>query len=220
MSFSPFDFINFHTHQNHGSGLEILNFDNRNWDVVKGRLYSIGIHPWYINKTQVEEQLNEIKEHLNNDDCVAIGEIGLDKLIDIDYELQKQIFEAQLKIANTYRKSVIIHSVKTHHDIISIKNKVNPNLNLAFHGFNNNYKIAEFLIKNNSWFSFGPTLLNEKSNAYSVIKKLDVEKIFLETDDRDVEIEQIYYQASKLLKLNISHLCEIIQCNIGKFLMK
>ena len=61
----------------------------------------------YIEQKLYEEYVRRCKQ----DECVAIGEIGLDYYWDKDNkERQKEVFERQLKLAIELDKPVIIHS--------------------------------------------------------------------------------------------------------------
>ena len=52
--------------------------------------------------------------------CVAVGEIGLDALIDIPFELQLKVFERQLEIAQHFSLPIIVHQRKTHHHLLRL----------------------------------------------------------------------------------------------------
>ena len=69
---------------------------------------AIGFHPSEVEKISYN-YIEYIEENINN--VVAIGEIGLDYHYGKEnIDLQKEIFERQLKIAEKYNKPVIIHS--------------------------------------------------------------------------------------------------------------
>ena len=85
--------------------------------------YSIGIHPWYIKEDRIDEELKIIEEKLQTKTCLAIGECGLDKRIDISLEQQTIVFEKQLALAEKYKKPVVIHCVAAYQEVIAIKKK-------------------------------------------------------------------------------------------------
>ena len=89
-------FINLHTHNfsNNEDVLEVVNqypweFD----DAVPN--YSIGVHPWYIDNERLQTDLNFIKEQLNLNECLAMGECGLDKRIEIPFQNQLKYFNSK-----------------------------------------------------------------------------------------------------------------------------
>ena len=73
--------------------------------------FSVGIHPQNIDE-QWENDLENLKIISQNPKCLAIGECGLDALVNIDENLQKKVFEAQILWANQIQKPVIIHCIK------------------------------------------------------------------------------------------------------------
>ena len=62
-----------------------------------GLFHSVGIHPWYIY--DVEEQLTDLKRQAMLPGVVAIGETGLDKLVEASLECQQEIFKVSAAFA-------------------------------------------------------------------------------------------------------------------------
>ena len=71
--------------------------------------FSIGIHPWYIS--DLNEQLHLLEEKAKHNNCLAIGECGLDSFSEVDIKLQKIAFRQQIQLANQLKKPLIIHLV-------------------------------------------------------------------------------------------------------------
>jgi TatD DNase family protein len=159
---------------------------------------SIGLHPWHVVAKNSEKQLSFIEKAASNESVIAIGEIGLDHLASASMELQKSVFIKQLQIAANSNKPVIVHCVKAHSEIISIVKREQFNCKVIFHGFNQNEQIAEQLLKNGFYLSFGHALMNEKSNACKVFSKIPENRFVLETDEADINIIKIYKRAAAL----------------------
>lgn len=202
-------FINTHTHaQIYDAKLEIVNADIHNTENLK--YYSYGLHPWYINKQTLDEDLRKLKFKLTEKNCLAIGECGLDKLSKVDFELQLFTFTEQIKLANELKKPLIIHCVKAFNELINCLNLNNNEVPVIIHGYNNNENIAKVLKDYGCFFSFGKALLGYDSNASKVIKSIGRKYIFLETDDAELSIKYVYNKAAELLGVNL----EIIQTQI------
>ena len=93
-------FLNTHTHHlSHQSDVLELYNQFPNELNLNAKIYSIGIHPAYINSTTIDEETHLINHHILDKNCLAIGEIGLDKLCETDFNLQIEVFEKQIKIA-------------------------------------------------------------------------------------------------------------------------
>ena len=207
-------YINLHTHLPTQNDIEIYNIDIRQPEIEKyPGYYSLGIHPWWIEQIDVDEMLAFIEVQMTDQNFLAIGEIGLDKLADTNFDLQVKVFKKQAILAIKYAKPLIIHAVKTHFDIRQILNKMKFGQPVIFHGFNQNAHIAAGLNQPGNYFSLGTALLNENSNAADFLKNADLTTIFFENDDKETDIKHIYHAASELLNVAINELCKLIENN-------
>lgn len=168
----------------------------------KPKYYSYGLHPWYIDKATCYDQLDLLRNMVQETHCLALGECGLDKLSKVDFELQEEVFTEQVKIANQVRKPLIIHCVKAFNELINCLNLNDNTVPVVIHGFNNNENIARVLVNEGYYFSFGKALLGYDSNAAKAIIKVGRKRFFLETDDADISIKYIYKKASELLGID------------------
>ena len=88
-----------------------------------------------------------------------------------------------------------------------LKRSLNPTQPWIYHGFSKKNILSEVL-QEGIYVSFGHYLLNDfKILEASLDKPLD--KIFFETDDKQVEIEQIYSAFSKAKQITLQELKEI-----------
>ncbi len=193
-------FINIHTHsQLYDAQVEIVNLF-----VGKGErtnFYSYGIHPWYV-KDDYTYELDHLRNIAKEKRCIAIGECGLDKMSSVDFALQQEVFEEQIKLANELNKPLIIHCVKAFNELINCLNLNDNKVPVIIHGFNNNENIARILKEQGYFFSFGKALLGYESNAAKAIKTVGRKVFFLETDDADLSIKYVYRKASELLGID------------------
>ncbi|MFW5887110.1 MAG: TatD family hydrolase [Bacteroidota bacterium] len=212
-------FINIHTHQE-TSKENVLNiknlFPNQLREIEENSWYSMGIHPWYIEKNRLENELNVVREKGSGKNIVAIGEIGLDKLKGEEWSLQKDVFEKQVIIAQEVNKPVIIHCVKAYPDVLSVHKKMNPKVPFIIHGFNGNEQVADQLLKKGMYLSFGSLLLKDNFKGKEVFKKIPANAYLLETDDSDVSIEIIYKKAAEIKKTSLENIRQEISENFKK----
>lgn len=200
------NYIDIHTHKTHFSGehIQIENcFPEIDTQIIAGRYYSVGIHPWYID--HYEKKFLLLKEISKKNEIIAIGEIGLDKLKP-DFENQKIIFEKQLLFAQQIKKPVIIHCVKAFNELIEILKSTKISQALIFHRFGGNSQLTDSLMSFNSYFSFGDVVFNEKSGSLRIIKKIPASRIFFETDDSLISINEIYTKAAQIKALDLQNL--------------
>lgn len=206
-------FFNFHTHQftNQSTIVELVNQYPQEFD-ASIPFYSIGIHPWYIKEDQIEEDLKIIEEKLQTQNCLAIGECGLDKRIEISFDQQIIVFEKQLALAEKYKKPVVIHCVAAFQEVIAIKKKMNISVPMIIHGFSKNNQVATQLIAAGFYLSFGKYLL-KNPDLKTVFQNIPNHRFFLETDTIEESIEQVYDLASEYKSITISELQEVISSN-------
>lgn len=207
------EFFNFHTHQftNQPDIVELVNQYPHEFD-ASIPFYSIGIHPWYIVENRIDADLKIIEEKLQTENCLAIGECGLDKRIEIPLEQQIIVFKKQLAFAEKYKKPVVIHCVAAFQEVIAIKKEMKISVPMIIHGFSKNDQIANQLIKNGFYLSFGKYLL-KNHDLKKVFQQIPNERFFLETDTVEESIKQVYDLAAEYKDLNIKGLQGIISSN-------
>jgi len=204
-------FINIHTHQQiYDAQVELVNLFVQRADRTNN--YSYGIHPWYINE-EYNGDLNRLRDIAKEKRCLAIGECGLDKLSKVPMDLQIEVFEQQILLANQLQKPLIIHCVKAFNELINCLNLSDNQVPVIVHGFNNNENIARILLDFGCYFSFGKALLGYDSNASRAIKTVGRKRFFLETDDSDITIKYIYKKASEIMGVSMEAVQEQIQYN-------
>jgi TatD DNase family protein len=206
-------FFNLHTHNftNQETVLELVNQYPKEFD-ASITFYSIGIHPWYIDEQRLEDDLQIIESKLQEPNCLALGECGLDKRIEIPLELQQKVFEKQLLLAQKYNKPVVIHCVASFQEIIAIKKQLKITVPMIIHGFSKNKQVAKQLIDNGFYISFGKYLLRNPE-LEAVFLSVPNDRFFLETDTVAESIEELYALATKYKNIEIEELQEIINKN-------
>ena len=206
-------FFNLHTHNYTKSAnvLELVNqypneFDN---DIP---CFSIGIHPWKIVASEIDNDLKIVENQLQNPNCLAVGECGLDKRIDIAFDLQVEVFKKQLLLAQQYAKPVVIHCVAAFQEVIAIKAALQISVPMIIHGFSKNSQTAKSLIDNDFYISFGKYLI-QNPELESVFKTIPNDKFFLETDTIIDGIAKVYKLAAKYKSISDTALQQLIAQN-------
>jgi TatD DNase family protein len=206
-------FVNLHTHKftNDSEVLEVVNQYPWEFDAAIPN-YSIGIHPWYIDENRLESDLKTIEEKLQLKQCIALGECGLDKRIEVSLLLQTAIFEKQIALAEKYQKPLILHLVAAFDELIEIKNRLKISVPIIIHGFSKNKQVAKQLIDNGFYLSFGKYLL-KNPEMETVFKAVPNDKFFLETDTIEESLEEVYQLAAKYKSIEVTELKSIITNN-------
>lgn len=196
-------YIDIHTHQKKNDVVSVLNLFPEELSKINDTAYfSVGLHPREVSKVNIERQLELVENSAIHKNILAVGEIGLDKY-KAEFELQKDVFIKQIKIAEKFKKPIIIHCVKAYSELQEILKKMDFKLPIIIHRYSGNITIAEELIKLGSYFSFGHELFNERSKTPKVFTKIPISRIFLETDDFNISVQEVYAKASELKDVNI-----------------
>ena len=191
-------YINIHSHHpdSDPEQVSIVNLSDGFERVSALPLVSIGLHPWYLHRSNPQEVLISLHEYARHPHVIAIGECGLDLLIDVPLQEQELYFKEQIMIAESLQKPLIIHCVKAFNELIRIKKDMEVSVPMIIHGYNNNATIASQLLQHGFYLSFGKALLKKDSPATQQIVACPANHLFLETDDADIGISRIFEAAA------------------------
>ena len=223
-------YYDFHTHQpkRHPEDVAVLSVDIRETGDLfrhpatdctqKNELYAVGVHPWYIDandRTITNLLFAKVRQSASRKEVVAIGETGLDKKFAKsagDYVYQQEIFISHIRLAEEVKKPVIIHCVKAWDDVLQIRRSIQPSMPWIIHGFRGKESLARQLIGAGFYLSFGPRYNREALQASWAQRRL-----FLETDDQDTDIRDVYQQVANDLNITEQVLSEAIENRISLF---
>lgn len=196
--------------------------DKSNQEIIEDvkiykKLYgTLGIHPNNCYDVTANS-LEIIKNNLNEDKIVAVGEIGLDYHYEgFDKEKQKELFEDQLKIAQDYNLPVVIHSRDATKDVISILKKYK--LRGIIHSFSDDLNTALEYISMGFILGINGTITFKNSKLLDIVKEIGIENIVLETDAP--YLTPFPYRGTKNESKNIIFIAKYISENLGMSLEK
>jgi TatD DNase family protein len=209
-------FINLHTHRfsNDSEVIEVVNQYPWEFDALIPN-YSIGIHPWYIDEKRLESDLACITEKLQLAPCLALGECGLDKRIDIPMALQISVFKKQLEIVKQTKKPIVLHCVAAFYEMIAIKKEMKLENPMIIHGFSKNEQVAQLLLNNGFYLSFGKYLLRNPEME-KVFKFASENQILLETDTIEESIYEVYEKAAAVKEISLAEMKAIVFDNFSR----
>ncbi len=210
--------INAHTHQLSKDALSVINcYPDEDLPIIKtSDLISCGIHPWFLESTDVNSAFEKLEEYCRLKKVQAIGECGLDKNVN-DLPWQIAIFERQIQLAEKYNLPMIIHSVKMHHKILEIRKKRTKKIPWLIHGFNGSIEMAEQFSNQNIFISFGQNVLTHPLKTQKTLNQVDMNFVLFETDDKNVSIAEIYDGAAALMQMSPLELESKIEDNFKIF---
>ncbi len=139
-----------------------------------------GIHPECADENSME-QLNVIRELCRDPKVVAVGEIGLDYYYDVPKELQRRVFEAQLRLAEELSLPVVIHDREAHGDVLDYIKKYRPKG--IVHCFSGSREMAMEVVRLGMYIGMGGVITFKNARkSVEVIEAVPIESLVLETD--------------------------------------
>ena len=144
---------------------------------------AVGIHPENADEFN-EDVVKEIKEFVKNEKVKAIGEIGLDYYWEENppREVQKEVFRAQMKLADELNLPVVIHGRDAHKDTLEIMKEF-PNVIGVVHCFSGSVEFAKECIKLGYYIGFtGVLTFKNAKKLVDVCREIPAERMLVETD--------------------------------------
>lgn len=171
---------------------------------------SASIHPWHVSEADYKDQLEWIRTMATTDTrTIAIGEAGLDKLCQTPFELQLKVFREIIPIAEHYRLPLILHAVKSTNELIALKKEFSPHNAWIIHGFRGKKELAQSLVRQGFYLSFGARYNRE------ALQSIPIDCILIETDEDTQPVHNLYQEAASLLHTTEEELKDRIQTTIN-----
>ncbi|MBQ5619456.1 MAG: TatD family hydrolase [Alistipes sp.] len=165
---------------------------------------AVGLHPW-----QAEHGAVPSEEQIEAAD--AVGEIGLDKACEVDFERQTAMFEAQLRLAEQHKKPVVVHCVRAFEEVMNALEKFALRT-VIFHGFIGSSEQAERAVKKGYYLSFGARTERSKKSI-EALRATPLDRLFIESDEAETPIAEIYALVARLRGLEVEELAAEVSQN-------
>ena len=209
------DFFNIHTHTLVYPESEILSCSSGLPPTDPRIVYtSIGIYPWYLTEENAESQWKALQKQVSHPSVLAIGEGGLDKLKGPDMELQVKILKQQVALSEEKSLPLIIHCVKAFNELIQLKKELRPHQPWIIHGFRGKEALAIDCIRHGFYLSYGEHF---QENA---LKATPQEKLFIETDESEIPVQEIYQSIALVHEIGLQELMESVKKNVKEVFFK
>jgi TatD DNase family protein len=137
--------------------------------------HAYGIHPLYVSRAQ---------------ESIAVGEIGLDHFVcDVDPELQRRYFVAQLRLARRFGLPVILHVRRAVDAVLRELRRIEVPGGIA-HAFNGSRQQADIFMAMGFKLGFGGSAtFSGSTRIRTLATELPDEALVLETDSPDIRPE-------------------------------
>lgn len=146
--------------------------------------FSSGIYPSHAGEKNVDLLLEQLEEQLAGKTVCAVGECGLDYHWDYATpEMQHSLFKNQIKLANKYKKPLIIHNREADKDCLEILDATPAEYGTLIHCFGSDKAFAEACVERDYYISFAGNLSYKKAvPLQQAISCVSANRLLLETD--------------------------------------
>ena len=143
----------------------------------------MGLHPCSV-KDNYKTELSIIESELDKQDCIAVGEIGIDLYWDTSTrDLQIEAFKIQCQWAIDRNLPVAIHSRESTDLIIGLIDKhFKGELAGVFHCFTGDLSQAQKIVELGMYMGIGGVYTFKNSSLRDFISEVPLDRLILETD--------------------------------------
>lgn len=189
---------------------------------------AIGISPFDIENQDNNWNI-KLRSMLKEPKIIAVGEIGLDSSNPKYPSVEKQLpfFIEQLSIAKEFEVPAIIHSRGAEQSAADICRKEEIK-HAVFHCFTGDYSAAKKILDLGYYLSFSGIITFKNSDLPSLIPKIPIDRILIETDspylapvpfrgkqNKPSFLPVIGAQLAQILSINVSDLQLILRKNFN-----
>lgn len=157
----------------------------------------VGIHPWYADEYS-EENHKKLKVLADNEEVVAVSEIGLDYVGRmtrqwerssevVDHDVQRAAFRGQIGLAKELRLPVLVHDRAPGQELLDILEEEDvTGIGAAIHGFTKDAAYARRAVEMGVYLSIGRSILREENqDLEDAIAETPLDWLLTETDSGD-----------------------------------
>jgi len=190
----------------------------------------IGLHPCYV-KEDYQSQLDQLKNYLEREDVVAVGEIGIDLYWDKTFKKEQvEAYRTQIEWSREKKLPFVIHSRESLDLTISIVEEMQDgNLKGVFHCFNGTEEQAKRIMDCGFFMGIGGVVTFKNAGVDKTVAKLPMEYLVVETDapylspvphrgsrNEPSYVSKVVDKLAEVQKLDRSEVCRITTENAKK----
>lgn len=147
------------------------------YDIMYG---AVGFHPENLENIP-DDYLDRLAKLLQHKKIVAVGETGLDYHWDIEKNLQKKIFEEQIKLSLDLDMPIVVHDREAHADTLYYLKKYKPKA--LVHCFSGSVEMMREVLRYGAYISLGGVVTFKNArHSVEVAAEIPLDRLLLETD--------------------------------------
>lgn len=143
----------------------------------------MGLHPTHV-KENFKEELEHVKEMLDDHKFYAVGEIGIDLYWDKTFlKQQQEAFKLQIQMAKKHKLPIVIHCRDAFDEIFEVlESEKGTDLYGIFHCFTGTLEQAHRAISYQMKLGIGGVVTFKNGKIDTFLNEIDLKHIVLETD--------------------------------------
>ena len=167
-----------------------------------------GLHPMYLEAHR-DAHLDDLREWIERERPVAVGECGLDFFVDgLDAARQQVFFDGQLRLARDFDLPLIVHARRAVDQVLASIRRFAP-LRGVVHSFSGSEDQAKRLVEAGFLLGLGGPVTYERAQRLRrIATSLPLEALLLETDAPDQPDAEIRGQRNEPARLPV--VCTLI----------
>ena len=177
------------------------------YDFIKA---AFGIHPEFADQLN-EENFKRIEELCRLDECVAVGEIGLDCYWpEPDVSIQRPWFERQMDLARRIGKPIVVHSRDAAQETYEMMKAAGAgDIGGVVHCFSYSKEMAKLFVDMGFYIGVGGVITFKNGKKLKeVVEYIPLEHIVLETDCP--YLAPVPFRGKRNSSLLLPHVVEVI----------
>lgn len=177
------------------------------YDFIKA---AFGIHPEFADQLN-EENFKRIEELCRLDECVAVGEIGLDCYWpEPDVSIQRPWFERQMDLARRIGKPIVVHSRDAAQETYEMMKATGASdIGGVVHCFSYSKEMAKLFVDMGFYIGVGGVITFKNGKKLKeVVEYIPLEHIVLETDCP--YLAPVPFRGKRNSSLLLPHVVEVI----------
>lgn len=179
---------------------------------------AFGLHPWHAGEG-IKGFEKEVERFLKMFEGALIGECGFDRLKNPDFEVQKEVFERQLSLAQTYHRPLLLHAVKA--DIWLQKYLPVLPKKSVFHSYSSSAEFLKQILKYELYISVNKRFFR-KSDVGKIILQTPIERLVVETDapfqSELADLQTVVSEIAQIKQMSLEKTAEILYSNATEIL--
>ncbi len=171
-----------------------------------------GIHPWWIPSSI---QIQDLLDCFKSDNCIGVGEFGLDKVKNSNWIDQLKTCHELLDFYQNLpqAKIAVCHNVRASSELLEIFKQHRLQKPVILHDINGNVSQIKSFCRYPVYFSVGSKIFDSNTTIAKNITSLPLERLLCETDESHQSLESIYQHVADCLNIDVMKLEEQLEAN-------